>query len=44
MALYFKTVPEEFLKDLGEELKKVIKFKDKIVSTVPYTFRNFLNR
>ncbi len=32
MAMYFKTIPPDFLTDPGEDLKKVIAFKKRIIS------------
>ena len=41
VAMYFKEIPKEFLVDKGEDLKKVISFRDRIISEKRILFDRF---
>ncbi|MBU0472350.1 MAG: DUF4062 domain-containing protein [Nanoarchaeota archaeon] len=41
MAMYFKEVSQEFLIDPGDDLKKVISFKEKLIAEKKILFENF---
>jgi hypothetical protein len=41
MSMLFKTVGEEFLKDPGEDLQKVLRFKDELISGKQVYFEHF---
>ena len=43
ICLFFKEIGEEFMVDRGPDLKKVLEFKDKIISEKSVLFQNFSN-
>lgn len=41
ISLFFKEIPEEFMGDPGEDLKKVLAFRERVVSDKKILFKNF---
>ncbi|WP_052074444.1 DUF4062 domain-containing protein [Shewanella mangrovi] len=44
ISLFFKEIPDEFMSDPGEDLKKVISFKEKIISNKKILYQVFLHQ
>ena len=41
ISLFFKTIPKDLLTDPGDDLKRVLKFREKIISEKKFLFQNF---
>jgi hypothetical protein len=42
ISLFFKQIPDEFMVDPGDDLKKVLDFREKIIAGKKILFQNFL--
>lgn len=41
VALFFKDIPEEFMKDPGDDLKRILEFKESIITEKKMLFKEF---
>lgn len=41
VSLFFKSIPDEFMVDPGDDLKKVLEFREKVISEKKILFQNF---
>lgn len=41
ISLYFKQIPDEFREDPGEDLKKVLEFRERVIADKKILFQNF---